>query len=139
MFQDRISRATMIQSLFGMSAPSVKIAGPFQESCLHAERGGKSNEPQFTRIGYSPALTPSTNDFSSAAEVLECAYLAPIPASQNAHASSPTWERLMRKTEVDFQLSAPRDLERVVVQAGELPHLICRARPVQPTNSTARC
>ena len=80
MFRDRVGRATMIQSLFGMSAPSVKIPGQFQESGLHTERGGKSKEPQFTRIEYFPALKPSTNDFRSAAEVLECTYLTSVPA-----------------------------------------------------------
>ena len=43
----------MTQSMFGMLAPSVKIASPFQESDLHAERGGESNELRFTRIEYS--------------------------------------------------------------------------------------
>ena len=47
MFRDRISRATVTQSMFGMPAPSVEIAGLFQESDLHVERGGKGNKPRF--------------------------------------------------------------------------------------------
>ena len=60
--------------MFGMSAPSVRIADPFQESGLGAERGAKSYEPQFTRIGHSPDLEPSTNGFRSAVGTLGAMY-----------------------------------------------------------------
>ena len=121
--------------MFGMSTPSAKIAGTLQESGLHAERRGRSNEPESRRIEYSPALKPSTGDFHSAAEVLECTYLTSVPASRNARASSPTRKRLTQKTGVDFRLPAPQDLEHIVVHAEELAHLICQAKFVQPTKS----
>ena len=41
MFQDRISRATM-KSTFGMSAPSVEVAGLFQESSLHVDEEARA-------------------------------------------------------------------------------------------------
>jgi hypothetical protein len=99
----------MTQSMFGMSAPSVKIAEPFEDIRSTPTMGSKDNEPQFTRTGYFPALKPSTSNLRSAAGVLECTYLASIPASRNVCVSSLTWERLTQNTKVDLRLSVPRE------------------------------
>ena len=107
-FRDRVGRATIMQSMFGMSAPSVKIAEPFKDIKFAPVMGGKNNEPQFTRTGYFPVLKPSTSNLRSVAGVLECTYLASIPASRNVWVSSLTWERLTQNTKVDLRLSAPR-------------------------------
>ena len=65
--------------------------------------GGRDNEPQFTRTGYSPVLKPSIINFRSAAGVLEFMYLASIPASRNVCVRFLTWERLTQNTKVDFR------------------------------------
>ena len=65
-FRNRVGRATITQSMFGMSMPSVEIAEPFEDIMFAAEMGGKDYEPQFTRTGYLPVVKPSIIDFRSA-------------------------------------------------------------------------
>ena len=77
-FRDRVGRATITQPMFGMSAPSVKVAEPIEDIRFALAMGSKDNEPQFTRSGYFSALRFSTSNLRSAAGVLECTYLAPI-------------------------------------------------------------
>ena len=137
-FRDRVGRATITQSMFGMSAPSVRMAEPFEDIRLVSATGDKDDEPQFTRTGYFPVLKSSIIDFRLAAGVLEYTYLASIPASRNVCVSSMTWERLTQNINVDLRLSAPRESEGAVIRTGKLTHRIYRARFVQLTNSTSR-
>ena len=69
--RNRVGREMISQSMFGMSAPSVKIAEQFEDIRFAPEMGGNDYEPRFTRTGYFPVLKPSIIDFRSAARVLE--------------------------------------------------------------------
>ena len=95
-----------MQSTFGMSAPSVKMAEPFEDIRFALVMEGKDNK--FTTTEYFPALKPPTSNLRSAAEVsVECTYLASILASRNVWVNSLTWEGLTQGTKVDLRLSVP--------------------------------
>lgn len=130
-FLDRVGRATITQSTFGISAPSVSIAVINQSNGLPlggALESGILNldEPQLTRTGNFPARKSSSKVFRSSIGVLECKYLASTPPSRKVFVNSTTCAIFTQNTRVDFR------------EANEMPQLVFEQKHLNVTHQLGR-
>ena len=90
----------MTQLIFGMSAPSVKVAELFQDDRSASVILGQKRRTMVHKNWVSPISKFLTNDSRPAAGVLECAYLVSITTPRNVRVSFPTYETLAGNTGV---------------------------------------